>query len=119
MGGQLGLRVAGLLPLPADFAIHYEGTMRLLSYIWLHSVDKNAASNFSRASDCSNGEAHHHSLKPAHIVSKDITLASSRCIVVDDNVGLCRDRHFLGDAANRVHEEYFGDLVSTPDVSIC
>jgi hypothetical protein len=84
MDGQLVLRVAGLLPLPADFAIHHEGTMRLLSYVWLHSMDKNAASNFSRASECSNREAHHDSLKPANIVSEDISIASSRCKVVDD-----------------------------------
>jgi len=118
MDGQLVLRVAGLLPLPADFAIHHEGTMRLLPYVWLHSMDKNAASNLSRASDCSKCEAHHYCLKPANIVSEDITLASSRCIVVDDNIGICRDGHFCSDAANRVHQEYFGDLISTANVSI-
>ncbi len=92
--------------------------MRSLSDIWLHSMDKNAASDFGGASDCGNREAHHQSLKPAHIVAEDITLASTRCVVVDDDVGFCGDGQTCSDAANRVHEEYFGDLISITDVSI-
>lgn len=117
MDGQLVLRLVDLLSLPADFAIHQELTVRVLSNIWLHSVDEDAASDFSRASNCSNRKVHHYSLKPAKIVSEDVTLASSGCVVVDDNIGLGRDGHFCSDAANRVHKEYFGDLISTADVS--
>ena len=118
MDGGLILRVTDSLHIPADFAIHHERTMCLLSYVWLHSMDKNAASNFSGASDCGNREAHHQSLEPANIVSEDITLASTRCIVIDDDVGFCGHGQLCSDAANRVHEEYFGDLISIADVSI-
>lgn len=91
------------MALPADFAIHHEGTMRLLSDVGLHSMNKDAASNFRRASDESKREAHRYCLEPAHVVSEDVALAGSRCVVVDDNIGLCRDGHFCGDAADRVH----------------
>lgn len=118
MDGRLILRVTGSRHIPTDLAIHHERTMRSLSYVWLHRVDKNAASDFSGASDCGNREAHHQSLKPAHIVSEDVTLASTRGVVVDDDVGFCGDGQTCGDAANGVHEEDFGDLISIADVSI-
>ncbi len=54
-------------------------------------MDENAASDFGGASDRGDGEAHHQSLEPADIVSEDVALASTRCVVVDDDVGFCGD----------------------------
>ena len=91
MDGRLILRVTGSLHIPTDFAIHHERTMRSLSYVCLHRMDENAASDFGGASDRGDGEAHHQSLEPADIVSEDVALASTRCVVVDDDVGFCGD----------------------------
>ncbi len=118
MDGRLILRVTGSLHIPTDFAIHHERTMRSLSHVGLHSMDENAASNLSGTSDRGDREAHHQSLEPANIVSEDITLASTRCVVVDDDVGFCGDGRKCSDAANCIHEEYLGDLITMADVSI-
>ena len=102
MDRSLKLRVTVLLHLRGNFAIHQKGTMGLLSHVWLHSMNKSAASDFSGSSDHGNGDLLHKGLEPANIVSEDVALASTRCEIVDDNVRLVGDRTFYSDAASRV-----------------
>ena len=102
MDRSFKLRVTVLLHLRGDFAIHQKGTMGLLSHVWLHSVNKSAASNFSCSSNHGNGNLLHHGLEPANVVSEDVALASTRCEIVDDNVRLVGDRTFCSDTASRI-----------------
>lgn len=76
--------------------------MSSLSHVWLHSMNKSTASNFGGASDQGNRDLLDEALEPANIVSEDVTLASTRCEIVDYHVGFLGYRTFCSDATNRV-----------------
>ena len=76
--------------------------MSSLSHIWLYGMNKSAASNFGCASNHGNCNLLDEGLKPANIVSEDVTLASTRCEVIDDDVGLFGDWVLCSDATNRI-----------------
>lgn len=101
-----------------DLAIHQKGTMCSLSNIWFHSMDKSAASDFGCASDHGNRDLLNEGLKPADIVSEDVTLASTGCEIIDDNVGFFGDWALGSDATNRIEQEKFRNLVSAGAISM-
>lgn len=102
IGIPLESRWEVLLHLRRDLAIHQKGTMCSLSYIWLYSMDKSAASNFGCASDHGNRDLLNEALKPSNIVSEDVALASTGCEIIDDNVGFFGHWALCSDATNRI-----------------
>lgn len=65
-------------------------------------MNKSAASNFGCTSNHGNSGLLDEGLKPANIVSEDVALASTRCEIIDDNVGFFGDWALCSDAANRI-----------------
>ena len=92
--------------------------MRPLSYIWLHGMDKSAASDFGRAGDHGDPDLQDEGLKPADIVSKDVALASTGCEIIDDDVGFSGDWALGSDATDRIEQEKFRNLVPAGAISM-